>query len=217
MENMTMKYEILHALDQDPKIDASHIGIIVDKGIVTLTGRVRSLADSAHAVDITKKVAGVKAVAQEIDVIDITADDASDESILVNVTSYLERDTTVPENQIQVSVRDGRVVVTGHVAWLYQKNAIDQILRGVEGISDYTNQVRILELKSDEELERLIRDKLANDPTLNLQGLIVNAHNGAVTLGGVIKNQQVHNKIVEVASAVPDVDTVVDHLTVAEH
>jgi len=216
MENMTLKNEILHALDQDPKIDASHIGIIVDNGIVTLTGRVHSLTDSEYAVNVTKKVSGVKAIAQEIQVIDNAKNDHSDESILVNITEYFERDTMVPESQVQISVRDGRVTVTGTVEWLFQKNAIEQIIRGVEGVIDYTNQVSIQEPKSDSEMESVIARKIANAPSMNADGLEIAVHNGNVTLGGVIENRKTHNKIVDTVSGVPGVVKLIDRTIFVE-
>jgi len=217
VENMTLKNEILYALDQDPKIDASHIGIIVDNGIVTLTGRVHSLADSVHALKVTKKVSGVKAVAQEIQVIeDNTESDNSDETISVNITKYFERDTMVPESQIQISVHNGCVTVTGYVEWLYQKNAIEQVLRGVEGVTDYTNQVRVELPKTDDQMEAMIGSKIANVQSIDSDGLNIAVHGGEVTLGGVIENRIVHNKLIDTVSVLPGVDKVIDHMTFVE-
>jgi len=217
MENMTLKNEILYALDQDPDIDASHIGIIVDNGIVTLTGRVHSLQDSVYAMNVTKKVSGVKAVAQEIQVIEHTPnDDHSDESISVNITKYFARDTMVPESQIQISVREGCVTVTGYVEWLYQKNAIEQILRGVEGVTDYTNQVRVQLPKSDDQMEAMISSRIANVPSIDPDGLNIAVHGRKVTLGGVIENRNVHNKLIDMVSVLPGVDKVIDHMTFVE-
>ncbi len=217
MENMTLKNEILYALDQDPEIDASHIGIIVDDGIVTLTGRVHSLTDSVHAMNVTKKVSGVKAVAQEIQVIEHNAKtDNSDETISVKITKYFERDTMVPESQIQISVRDGCVTVTGYVEWLYQKNAIEQVLRGVEGVTDYTNQVRVQLPNTDDQMEALISSRIANVDSIDSDGLNIAVHGGEVTLGGVIENRKVHDKLIDMVSLLPGVDKVIDHMTFVE-
>jgi len=217
MENMTLKNEILHALDQDPGIDASHIGIIVDSGIVTLTGRVRSLVDSVNAMNVTKKVSGVKAVAQEIQVVEHTAvDDHSDETISVNITKYFERDTMVPENQIQISVRDGCVTVTGHVEWLYQKNAIEQALRGVEGVTDYTNQVHVQIPNTDDQKAAMISSRIASVQSINSKEINIAVHGGEVTLGGVIENRKAHDKLIDMVSIIPGVDKVIDHMACVE-
>jgi len=216
MDNMALKNEILSALDNDTKVDASHIGIIVENGIVTLTGRVHSLADSAYAIGVTKMISGVKAIAQEITVIEKNAEEISDETISENIIEFLERDTMIPENNIQVSVRNGCVTATGHVEWLYQKNAVEQVLRGVEGVTDYTNQINIEEPINDDEMEAKIANRIANAENLNSDGLNIVAHSGVVVLSGIIENRNVHDKIVKIVKNISGVDKTIDHLTYVE-
>jgi len=121
MENMTLKQKILQALDHDAQVDATKIGVIVDSGIVTLTGRVKSLDTSAHAISVARNVSGVKAIAQEINVIDDVEHEPSDEEISKDISAFFKRDTMIPEEQVQITVREGCVTVTGHVEWLYLK------------------------------------------------------------------------------------------------
>ena len=45
MSEVLLRRIILEELEYEPSVDATHIGVAVDKGIVTLTGHVTCLAE----------------------------------------------------------------------------------------------------------------------------------------------------------------------------
>ena len=68
MNDKQLKQGVIDELEFDPRIDATNIGVAVDDGVVTLTGHVSSYAEKSAAERVTRRVKGVHAVAQEIEV-----------------------------------------------------------------------------------------------------------------------------------------------------
>lgn len=63
-----LQHNVLTELEWDPSIDASKIGVAAKDGVVTLTAYVSSYADKMTAERVAKRVYGVKAVANDIEV-----------------------------------------------------------------------------------------------------------------------------------------------------
>ena len=63
-----LKHDVEAELEWDPEIDASRIGVTAEDGVITLTGHVHSYTEKWSAERIAKRVYGVKALANEIDV-----------------------------------------------------------------------------------------------------------------------------------------------------
>ena len=71
MKTMTdgdLQEDVLHELEWEPSVDAAHIGVAAKDGVVTLSGSVSSYAEKWAAENAAKRVYGVRAVANEIQV-----------------------------------------------------------------------------------------------------------------------------------------------------
>ena len=68
MSEIDLQRNILNELTFEPRVNAAHIGVSVDKGIVTLNGHVCSYAEKLAAVLATRRINGVRAVADDIEV-----------------------------------------------------------------------------------------------------------------------------------------------------
>ena len=64
-----IKQDVQDELSWQPKIDESKIGVTVDNGVVTLSGTVDSYSKKLAAEKAAKSVHGVKAVAEDIEVL----------------------------------------------------------------------------------------------------------------------------------------------------
>ena len=60
--------DVMEELKWEPFLKASEIGVAVKNGVVTLSGQVDSYSKKVAAENAAKKVAGVKAVAEDIQV-----------------------------------------------------------------------------------------------------------------------------------------------------
>jgi osmotically-inducible protein OsmY len=76
-----LKTDILSELKYDPSIKYTDIGVVVKDGTVTLNGSTSSYSQKWEAVRATKRVAGVEAIADEIEVKFPNSLDYSDDDI----------------------------------------------------------------------------------------------------------------------------------------
>ena len=68
MTDKDLRRDVLDELDFDPSLNAAEIGVAVLDGVVILTGHVGSYAEKVEAENAVRRVRGVRAVAQEVEV-----------------------------------------------------------------------------------------------------------------------------------------------------
>ena len=113
-----LQRDVLDELKWEPSVNAAHIGVSVKDGIVTLTGHVPSYAEKYAAERAAKRVYGVKAVANELDVKLPGSSQRTDEDIAAAAVNALKSNLAVPADKIKVTVskRLGHARGRGRVA-----------------------------------------------------------------------------------------------------
>ena len=107
-----LQEEVLGALESEPGVDVADIGVSLRDGVATLHGTVTTLRQKWTAERAARKVFGVRAVANEIEM-NPTPDSArSDTAIAITTANALERDGSVPSNAVKATVRNGWVTLT---------------------------------------------------------------------------------------------------------
>ena len=135
MDDRQLQQEVLDELDFDPSIDAAHIGVAADNGVVTLTGHVFSYAEKLAVEQAARRVKGVRAVAQEIEVRYPSDKKTADDEIAKRALSIIKWDTMIPQQAVQVTVQKGLVTLAGQVNWQYQKKAAEDAVRKLSGVT----------------------------------------------------------------------------------
>ena len=130
MDESTLRQDIIDELEFEPSINAAHIGIAVECGVVTLTGHVTTYAQKTAAEEVVRRVKGVKGIAQEIEVRPIGANKTADDEIAKRALNSLRWTTLVPQDVVQIRVQDGWVTLTGKVDWQYQRTAAENAVSG---------------------------------------------------------------------------------------
>jgi osmotically-inducible protein OsmY len=100
MDDRQLQQEVLDELDFDPSIDAGHIGVAADNGVVTLTGHVFSYAEKLAVEQAARRVKGVRAVAQEIEVRYPSDKKTADDEIAKRALSIIKWDTMIPQQAV---------------------------------------------------------------------------------------------------------------------
>ena len=129
-----LQQAVLDELSWEPSVTAAHIGVAANSGVVTLTGHVESLAQKHAAEAAVRRVKGVKAVAEEIEVRLPYETKRSDEEIAGAAIGRFEWDVSIPRDTIKVTVDKGWVTLTGEVDWNYQKDAASMDVRSLFGV-----------------------------------------------------------------------------------
>jgi osmotically-inducible protein OsmY len=198
----------------DPSLTAGHIGVTARNGVVTLTGHVGTAAEKKSAELSTRRVKGVKAIAEDIEV-RLAADmQRSDEQIAACVLDRIFYDTSVPKDGIRVEVAGGWVTLTGQVEWFYQKKAAAADICRMLGVRGVTNSIAIKPTVnaghiSDDITHALHRSWFFDPKTVN-----VTAQGGDVRLTGTVNSLESRKAAARAAWAAPGVTSVENDIAV---
>jgi osmotically-inducible protein OsmY len=123
---------VLAELAWDTLVDAGAIGVAAKSGAVTLTGFINTYAEKLAAERAAKRVRGVRAVANDVQV--RLRLDRTDEDIAADAARELLNRPALPED-IQAVVHSGQVTLTGHARSVFQRNTVERALRHIPGIT----------------------------------------------------------------------------------
>ncbi len=218
--DVNLQHRVLEELDWEPSVDAAVVGVIAHEGIVTLTGHVPVYAQKLAAEDVAKRVHGVKAVANEIEVRPEGVHVHDDEDIAAAAVHTLEWDAGVPENRVQVTVRDGWITLDGSVDHQFQKSAVERAVRHLKGMRGVTSTIRIQPGESSTQthdfhgLKECIEAALTRSSTLNPRRIAVDVQQGNVILTGDVHSLTERDEAERIAWAASGVAHVENLITV---
>jgi osmotically-inducible protein OsmY len=115
MNDRSLKQAIEDELEWEPSIDAEHIGVTAEDGVITLSGHVRTYAEKLAAENTARHVKGVRAIAQEIEIRFPNDKKISDDQIAKRALDIIAWDSTIPDGKVLVMVQNGFVTLTGEV------------------------------------------------------------------------------------------------------
>jgi len=214
MDDKTLRQFIIDELDFEPSIDAANIGVAVEKGVVTLTGHVANYVEKLAAERAVKRVKGVKAIAQEIEVRFSNQPKRSDDEIAQRALDILTWSVQVPADSIQVKVEKGWITLTGAVEWQYQKQAAESAVRHLSGILGVSNMIGIEPHVAAADVHRKIMDSLKRNAEVEADSIRVVVDNGKVILEGKVKAWYERNLAERAAWSAPGVKAVEDRLSI---
>lgn len=143
-----LQHDVIAELEWDPSVDHTKIGVIASNGVVTLTGTVASFATKLAAEKAVRRVAGVKAIAEEI-IVRYPADaKTSDPEIARRVLDVFSWDAAVPRDEISVKVEKGWVTLSGTVDWFYQSEEARKAASRITGVVGISNLIEVRKLPS---------------------------------------------------------------------
>jgi osmotically-inducible protein OsmY len=121
----------------------AHIGVAVKGGAVTLSGEVGSLPVRLAAKLAATRVAGVRAVADELEVKAAGSPAANDFDIARAAVDVLGSAVDVPHDTVRVDVRDRVVTLSGKVTWDYQREAAIRAVKHINGVTAVANTISL--------------------------------------------------------------------------
>src|SRR5579885_590716 len=114
--------DILAELKWDPQVRETDIGVIVKDGAVTLKGSVPFYSHKYAAKNAVKRIRGVRALVDEIEVHSVHQMEGSDKDIAEHIAHLFEWNTQIPGDDIRADVDRGTVILSGEVDWQYQRD-----------------------------------------------------------------------------------------------
>jgi osmotically-inducible protein OsmY len=171
-----------------PEIQSTDIAVKVKEGIVTLIGFVKSYSEKFEAERVAKRVLGVKAVVNDIEVKLATGTERIDREIAEDALDALKRELPVSSQGITVVVRDGWITLEGQVQWDFQRRMAEQAVRGVRGVKGVVNLIKIEPKASPAEVKARIEEALKRSAEVDARNIEVEADGGTVTLRGRVRS-----------------------------
>jgi osmotically-inducible protein OsmY len=210
-----LQQDVMDELDFEPSVNAAHIGVTAKNGVITLTGHVGSYAEKIAAEDAARRVHGVHAIAQEIEVRYASDKKTSDDEIAARALSVLKWNAVVPYDAVQVKVQDGWVTLLGQVDWQFQRVAAESGIRRLSGVAGVLNEIKLKPSVSPVDVKRKIEDALKRSAEIEAASIHVSAlGNGKVALEGKVHDWQERNAVKRAAWSTAGVTSIDDRLQI---
>jgi osmotically-inducible protein OsmY len=210
-----LQLAVLAELNWEPSIVAAHIGVTAQEGVVTLSGHVDSFMQKHTAQDAARRVKGVHAVAEELEVKLAFDHQRGDDDIAAAALDRLAWDVSVPRDAIVLNVDQGWVTMTGNVDWHFQTEAAEEAIRPLAGVVGISNQVIIKPRVSTTNIVDNIMHALHRSWFFDPHRITVSAQDGDVRLTGVVTSWHDRRVAAETAWAAPGVTNVANDISVA--
>ena len=183
-----IQQDVMEELKWQPFLSSSEIGVAVKNGIVTLSGRVDSYSKKRAAESAAKKVSGVKAVAEDIQVGISPIFQKTDAEIADAVVNALKWHSAVQEEKIKINVEDGHVRLEGEVEWDYQRTSARSSIENLTGVRSVVNLITVKPRISPTEISSKIAAAFHRSATIDAGKVSAEVSGGKVVLRGTVRS-----------------------------
>ena len=186
--NAELQKDVQDAIKWEPLLNAAEIGVTAKDGVVSLTGVVDSYIKKMEAENAAKKVIGVKAVVEKIEVKFANSFTKTNLEIANEVLSALKSDWSIPNDKVTVKVENGWVTLEGELPWNYQKDAAKSAVSQLTGVKGVSNEIKIKSETHDAIEQKDVENALARDLSIDDNDIHVKVSGTKVTLTGTVKS-----------------------------
>lgn len=207
-----LQHDVLDELKWDAQVQPNEVGVSVKDGIVTLFGFVDSYLKKWSAEEAAHRVAGVKAVVNEIEV--KLATERTDEDIAEAVVRALEWDAFLPAGKVKPTVSKGWVTLEGSVEWQYQREEAERVIRRISGVKGITNLITVRPSTSPSDLKKKIEEALVRNAQIDAGKIQVEVQGSKAILRGSVRSWAEKQEAERIAWSAPGISEVQNLITV---
>lgn len=207
--------DVMDELAWEPSVDHADIGVAVNDGVVTLSGYVKSFPEKVAAEKATRRVAGVKAIAEEIKVRFATDPKTADHEIAKRILDIFSWNSLIPDDKVSVKVEQGWVTLSGTVRWFYESTEARKAAGRIKGVRGITNFINVSNLPVASDVKDRIMAAIKRQSDVDAAAVTVVTDGGTVRLGGRVRAWNERGIAERAAWAAPGVTKVEDNIVVA--
>ena len=207
-----IKRNVEAELHWDPELDASDVAVTVKDGVVTLAGFVRNSTEQSAAERTSKRVIGVKAVVNDLQV--KPSSERLDREIAQDAVDALSRALPTVSPGVKVTVRDGSISLEGEVPWDFQRQLAEKAVREVPGVKDVLNLIEVEPKAAPMDLKAQIEQALKRSAEVHAKDIVVESDKGVVTLRGKVRSWAEKDEVAKAAWRAPGIREVRNYILV---
>jgi osmotically-inducible protein OsmY len=207
--------DVREELRWEPDLDATDIALSVKNGVVTLAGFVRSFTDKYEAEAAAKRVAGVAAVANDIEVRMPSVDERPDPEIARDAVAAIKSQLPISSEHIKIVVKNGWVTLEGQVEWQYQRSTAETAVRRIKGVRGVNNEIHLKPRAVPSEVRKKIQEAFKRNAEVDANRIQVETYGSEVILKGTVRSWIEREEAERVAWSAPGVTKVEDRIVVA--
>jgi osmotically-inducible protein OsmY len=214
--NSELQRDVQNELNWESSIITGEIGVTAMDGVITLTGTVPNYFEKMEAEHVAGRVAGVKAIAEDLKVKLPDFNERTDTDVAQSALNFLAWNLAVPRDQVKVKVENGWITLTGEVDWYFQKKAAVNAVRFLMGVKGVTNLIalKLRETSNAAEIKTTIENAFKRTAIADAQKIPVKVHDGKVTLDGNAHSWKEKDEACEYAWTAPGVTSVENNFVV---
>ena len=212
--NSELQTDVQNAIKWEPLLNAAEIGVTAKDGVVSLTGVVDSYSKKMEAENAAKKVIGVNALVEKIEVKFPSSWTKTNAEIANEVLSALKSNWSVPKDKVTVKVENGWVTLEGELPWNYQKEAAKSAVNYLTGVKGVTNNIKIKSEMHDVIEQEDVENAIGRSWAVDDNDISVKVSGTTVTLSGTVTSWYQKEEAGRIAWNTPGIWHVQNDLTV---
>jgi osmotically-inducible protein OsmY len=201
-------------LKWSPELDEKDIAVKVNDGVVALSGFARNLFEKHHAEVVVKRVTGVAAVANDIEVRRNSDDHPTDPELARIALAAIQHELPMSWDKIQPVVHEGRLFLEGTVEWNYQRERAESAVRKIKGVCHIRNSVKVKPMIPVKDIKQKIEEAFQRSAEFDSRQVTVDTAGSEVILRGEVRSWAERDQAQASAWSAPGVTQVHNEISV---